>query len=204
MKLRNSMVVVNSDTQQQGGSPSSCWWKNFFRKIDWSSIDKKYFAPRNVDWKTEFSNNFLTIYKRCSSAKKLFNLQGVTSSFCWCPPWSPSWSGSTCKHFQSISHQKIVGKDVLHCRKVVYLKLDGHLLLLVVDVPHGVNYVPEVLEIIFNRFPTKKIIRKENAKTLFNLLLDRHLLHLVAVVPHGVHHVAEVLKNSINWFPVKN
>ena len=70
MKLRNSMVVVNSDNQQQGGSPSSCWWKFFLRKIDWSSIDKKYFAPRNVDWKAEFSNNFLTIYERCSSAKK--------------------------------------------------------------------------------------------------------------------------------------
>ena len=53
---------------------------------------------------------------------------------------------------------------------------------------------PEVLEIIFNRFPAKKIIRKGNAKTLLNLLLDRHLLQLVAVVPHGVHYVAEVLK----------
>ena len=85
-----------------------------------------------------------------------------------------------------------------YCRKVVYLKLDGHLLLLVVDVPHGVSHVPEVLKIIFNRFPAKKIIRKENAKMLFNLLLDRHLLYLVAIIPHGVHHVAEVLKNSIN------
>ena len=128
----------------------------------------------------------------------------MTSSFCRRPPWSPSCSGSTCKHFQSISHQKIVGKDVLHCRKVVYLKLDGHLLFLVVDIPHRVNHVPEVLEIIFNRFPAKKIIRKENAKMLFNLLLDRLLLHLVAVVPHGVHHVADVLKNSINWLILRH
>ena len=44
-----------------------------------------------------------------------------------------------------------------------------------------------------NRFPAKKIIRKENGITLFNPLLYIHHLHLVAVIPHGVHRVIRYL-----------
>ena len=124
------MVVVNSDTQQ-GGSPSSCWWKNFLSKIDWSSIDKKYFAPRNVDWKTEFSNNFLTIYKRFSSAKKMM----WHLLFVEVPHGVHHVLEVLVNIFNRFPIQKLLEKMYYITEKLFHLKLEAHLLLLVVTSP---------------------------------------------------------------------
>ena len=60
-------------------------------------------------------------------------------------------------------------------KKTFYKLLDELLLVLDVDVHHGVQYVPEVLEIICNQFTVKnkaEMIYNMTKKNVINFLID--------------------------------
>ena len=83
---------------------------------------------------------------------------------------------------------------------------DVLLLLLILDVHHGVQHVPGVLESVFNRFLLKNYAEMmyHMAKRKVHELLDLLLLVLVRYVSNDVQHVPKVLGSVFNQFILKN